>query len=147
MATGMVTQDKRQERAQGIIARNECTLLECGAVRVVDTQTGSGTPHYVLNGVCDCHDARRGNKCKHAQAAAAELARYAGETTRCGAWYKGEYYTAEQCDAFAAARAAEQPTCPTCGASTYADMFNVAGSYRTYRICVADKYHQATRLS
>lgn len=120
--TAALSPDRRTTKAAGIIARNECTLLECGAVRVVDTQTGSGTPHYVINGVCDCTDYRRGNRnCKHCIAAAAELARYA--TIPSG------------------------PVCPTCGAATYADMFYVAGSYRSYRICTADKYHKATRLN
>lgn len=140
--------DARSIRAAGIVQSGGCTLLECGAVRVVDTQTGSGTPHYVLNGVCDCTDYRRGNRnCKHCIAAAAELARYAGETTRRGVWYKGEYYTAEQCDAFAAARAAQQTACPTCQGPTKEDLCWCGKSgWLKFRICVGNREHKATRI-
>lgn len=42
----------------------------------------------------------------------------------------------------------QQPVCPTCGAATRIEAYHVGGRGQCwFRICTADKYHKATRLS
>lgn len=109
--------DRRSIRAASIVQAGDIHESKPGVFRVRD-RAGSGTWHYVSKTTCDCEDFRRnGLDCKHRLALANWSAKPAGST------------------------------CPTCGAATEADMYYVAGSYRTYRICTADKYHKATRLS
>lgn len=147
----------RTAKAAGICERQECELRDDGRWQVRDSATGSGTWHIVTATSCDCMDYRRtGLQCKHLLAVTAEQARldaYVEEWNAAaesmqpkGAWYKGTYYTAEQCAAAERARAANEPVCPTCGAATQPEQVYVGGrGYVWFASCRKNHEHRAVR--
>jgi hypothetical protein len=137
MAQGIVQQDRRAVRAQGIIERSE--VIPCddlpGWWQVRDSISGSGSWHLATSSRCDCYDAGKGNVCKHQRAVRAEeqaLRQFAADWDRraeqqrnivqisaqsesAGAAYKGQWYTAAQLEASAQARTDAELRCHTCG--------------------------------
>lgn len=76
MAHAPIVQDRtacRTVKALTIVARQDCEPPDNGGWSVRDVATGSGAPHIVVNGHCDCPDhTRRAAYCKHLQAVALE---------------------------------------------------------------------------
>lgn len=109
--------DRRSIRAAGIVANGDIIEIKPGLWHVTD-RSGSGREHVVTKHTCTCED-----KARHPD------------------------FSCKHQRSVAMKQAAERPTCPDCGAATEANMYYVSGTYRTYRVCSADKYHQATRLT
>jgi hypothetical protein len=162
MAHAPIVQDRtarRTVKALRIVARQECELLDDGRWQVRDTQTGSGDPHIVVNGHCDCQDhTRRAAYCKHLQAVALEE-RALGEY--CDSWNarsEQQRLTAEDLDwlsddvnrdEYSGPYGSDgwpqpRPTCPDCGAELECQSYYVGGKgYRAFMVCSKDVEHRA----
>lgn len=162
MAHAPIVQDRtarRTAKALTIVARQDCEPLDNGGWIVRDVATGSGAPHIVAGGHCDCPDhTRRASYCKHLQAVALEersLAQYAATWNARSAEarvalddlpgnfldslsdeYRGPYGS----DGWPQPR----PTCPECGAELVTRSYYVGGKgYTAFLCCTRDAEHQA----
>ena len=126
-----ILQDRRAERAAGIMERHEAHLRDDGTWQVRDT-AGSGRWYVVMDGHCSCPDyVYRGVTCKHLRAVMQEereLANY-------GATWDAR---SEQ------ARAAAGPQCPDCGGRLQSQTFYIGGrGYQAFMVCTRDTAHRA----
>ena len=126
-----ILQDRRTERAAGIVERHEVIPVDdlAGWYQVRDTVTGSGVWHLATSDRCDCRDALRGT-CKHqlaARKAEAELSAYAAN------W-----------DAHAEAQRPAGPSCPDCGGRLECQSYYIGGrGYQAFMVCTSDAQHRA----
>lgn len=128
MALQRVTRD---ERAFGIVSRQECIPVETvdGLFQVRDTATGSGTWHLATATSCDCYDASRGHQCKHQRAVAQE-----------------EQALASYAAAWDLSVALQQPQCPVCGSPLESRSYYVGGhGYQYLTVCRDDATHSNRR--
>ncbi len=138
MAQGIVTQDRRQARASGIVERHELLLADDGSWQVRDTQ-GSGRWYRVVDSHCSCADyVYRQVTCKHLRAVMAEEQALAGFARQ---WD----HDAEQ---QRQSSAAHRLTCSTCGGHAEALTSYCGGhGYVAWALCTVDSSHPARRLS
>jgi hypothetical protein len=127
-----ILQDRRTDRAAGIVERHEAHLRDDGTWQVRDTATGSGRWYVVMDGHCSCPDyVYRNATCKHLRAVMKEereLAQY-------GATWDAR---SEQ------ARAAAGPQCPDCGAGLESQSYYIGGrGMMAFMVCVRDAQHRA----
>jgi len=157
--TQVILQDRtarRTVKAAGIVQRQECEPLDNGGWIVRDVQTGSGAPHIVVNGRCDCQDhQRRAAYCKHLQAVALEersLAQY------CDDWNARSTEARAISEPFADSfldgdfagfddvglTDSAGPRCPDCGAELVCRSYYVGGrGMLAFLCCTRDAEHQA----
>ena len=152
--------------------RAECELLDNGAWRVRDTQTGSGRWHTVFAGHCTCPDyLTRGATCKHVRAVAAEetaLAQYCDDWNarsdqaravevsggdQFGDFLSGDFGAFDDAsltaDEYKGPYGSDgwpqpRPTCPDCGAELVCRSYYVGGrGMLAFLCCTKDVEHRA----
>jgi hypothetical protein len=130
MAQATVARPTRQDRALGIIVRDEVIPVDDrpGFFTVRDTATGSGESHLATANSCTCRDhLYREGLCKHRRAVITEA-------------YRLDAYAAGW-DAWAGA---QRPCCPQCGAQIEMAVYWIGGKgYCSFAVCSAEGSHPA----